>query len=150
LNSQDLPVTTVAVAPDGASVPTPIDWRPWNEALAMINLVAGNQIVEAAHAIDDEIWPVHQQIKRGWVPDGGWPRQRDLIEVRRQDFVNIARRRLAPRGVPLRRMGGRPAADDPFWQFRRSYFLTGNNASGITAKPDEPSSAGPSSGSQGQ
>jgi hypothetical protein len=93
----------------------------WNEALARINLVTADEIVEAAHAIDDEIWPNHQQIKRGWIPEGGWPRQRDRIEARRQAFVNIAGRHLAAPGPPLRRLSGRPPADDPFWQFRRSY-----------------------------
>lgn len=42
-----------------------MDWKAWNEALAMIVLVADHQIVEAAQAIDAQIWPVHQQIKRG-------------------------------------------------------------------------------------
>jgi hypothetical protein len=112
----------IASAPDGANVPTPMDWRPWNEALAMIDLVAEHQIVEAAHAIDAQIWPVHQQLKRGWLPDGGWLAVRDPIEARRQDFVNIARRRLAAPGPPLRRLTGRPASDDPMWEFRRSFF----------------------------
>lgn len=100
-----------------------MDWKPWNEALAMIALVADYDIVEVAQAIDAQIWPVHQQIKRGWRPDGGWFSMRDAIETRRQDFVNIARQRLAAPGPPLRRLSGRPAADDPFWEFRRSYFL---------------------------
>jgi hypothetical protein len=34
--------------------------------------------------------------------------------------VNIARKHLAPPGPLLRRLTGRPVADDPFWQFRRS------------------------------
>ena len=85
----------VPPAADGARVPTTLDWKPWNEALAMIALVADYDIVEAAQAIDAQIWPVHQQIKRGWSPDGGWFSLRDAIETRRQDFVNIARERLA-------------------------------------------------------
>jgi hypothetical protein len=109
-------------APDGLSVPTSMDWKAWNEALAMISLVGDHRIVEAAQAIDAQIWPVHQQIKRGWSPAGGWPQMREPIDARRQDFVNIARQHLAPPGPPLRRITGRPAADDPFWQFRRSYF----------------------------
>jgi hypothetical protein len=109
-------------SPDGANVPTPMDWRPWNEALAMVSLVGGYEIVEAAVAIDVQMWPVHQQIKRGWAPEGGWPSLRDPIEARRQDFVNIARKHLAPPGPPLKRLTGRPATDDPFWELRRSYF----------------------------
>ena len=109
-------------APDGVRVPTSMDWKPWNEALAMVNLVAAHDIVEAAHAIDAEFWPVHQQIKRGWPKEGDWYGLRSPIEARRQDFVNIARRHLAPPGTPLRRLTGRPADDDPFWLLRRSYF----------------------------
>jgi hypothetical protein len=54
---------TIEVAPDGSIVPSLMDWRPWNEALAMVCLVADHDIVEAAQAIDEEIWPVHQRIK---------------------------------------------------------------------------------------
>jgi hypothetical protein len=91
------PVEPVA---DGATVPTPMDWKPWNEALAMIVLVADHEIVEAAQAIDAQIWPVHQQIKRGWIPAGGWLKLRDAIEARRERFVNVARKRR-PRRVHL-------------------------------------------------
>ena len=116
----------IQLAPDGACVPTPMDWRAWNEALAMIALVADHDIVEAAQAIDAQIWPVHQQIKRGWVPDGGWFGLRDLIEDRRENFVNLARKHLAASGPPVRRLTARPAPEDPFWEFRRSYFSAGN------------------------
>jgi len=112
----------VEPAPDGAIVPTPMDWKPWNEALAMIVLVADHDIVQAAQAIDERMWPVHQQIKRGWIRDGGWVKLREAIEESRENFVNIARKRLAPPGPPLGRLTGRPAPDDPFWEFRRSYF----------------------------
>lgn len=112
-------------APDGLRVPTPLDWKAWNDALAMISLVGDHRIVEAALAIDAQIWPVHQQIKRGWTAEGGWPRLREPIDACRQDFVNIARKHLAPSGPMLRRLTGRPSADDPFWQFRRSDFVAG-------------------------
>jgi hypothetical protein len=137
-------------APDGANVPTPMDWRPWNEALAMIGLVADHDIVEAAQTIDARIWPVHQQVKRGWSPDGGWLILRDPIEASRQDFVNIARKRLAAPGPPLRRLTGRPPSDDPLWQFRRSYYPPGNSLGvtfGTSAHP-EPENP-PAQGSEG-
>jgi hypothetical protein len=51
--------------PDAQCLPTPIGWKPWNEALAMMNLIADHDIAEAAHAIDAEIWPAHLQIKHG-------------------------------------------------------------------------------------
>jgi hypothetical protein len=37
----------VEPAPDGVRIRTSIDWKPWNEALAMVNLVADHDIVEA-------------------------------------------------------------------------------------------------------
>jgi hypothetical protein len=116
----------VEPAPDGANVPTPMDWKPWNEALAMLVLVAEHDVVEAAQAIDERMWPVHQQIKRGWIPAGGWVKLREAIEESRENFVSVARKRLAPPGPPLERLTGRPAPDDPFWEFRRSYFLPDN------------------------
>jgi hypothetical protein len=119
---------------DGANGPTPIDWRPWNGALSMIDLVADHAIVEAAHAIDEQVWLAHQKVKRGWVADGEWMAAREPIEARLQDFVNIARSRLAVKGPPLHRLTGRPSHDSPVWNFRRSYFSgdgqnAGNNRS---------------------
>ncbi|WP_146087405.1 hypothetical protein [Thermomonospora echinospora] len=102
-----------------AGLPTLIDWRPWNEALAMVNLVADHDIVEAAHAIDMEMWPVHLKIKAGMTREGDWFGLRDKIESRRRDFVNVARGRLASAGPPLRRLTGRPTPDDPVWELRR-------------------------------
>ncbi len=126
----------IEVAPDGSPVPTVMDWRPWNEALAMISLVANYDIVEAAQAIDAELWPVHIQIKRGWTGDGDWPRLRNPIEARRQDFVNIARKHFAASGPALRRLTGRPAADDPFWNLRRSDFSLDSTDRIEQASPD--------------
>src|SRR5450755_2270322 len=113
---------TIEVAPDGSIVPSLMDWRPWNEALAMVCLVADHDIVEAAQAIDEEIWPVHQRIKRGWAVEGDWQKLQLPIEARREDFVNVARRRLAASGPPLRRITGKPPADDPRRRYRRSDF----------------------------
>jgi hypothetical protein len=89
----------------------------------MVDLVADHEIVEAAQAIDAQIWRIHQLVKRGWMPGGGWFELRDSVEARRQDFVNIARRRLSASGPPLRRLTGRLSSGDPVWMMRRSYFL---------------------------
>jgi hypothetical protein len=144
-------------APDGIRIPTPLDWKAWNEALAMISLVGDHRVVEAALAIDAQIWPVHQQIKRGWSAEGEWPRLREPIDACRQDFVNIARKHLAPPGPLLRRLTGRPVADDPFWQFRRSDFApreqrqaavpsaTGAAAVVSATRPQSPPEADPGS-----
>jgi hypothetical protein len=88
----------------------------------MVNLVADHGIVAAAQAVDAAFWPVHQQVKRGWTREGDWYKLRSSIEERRRDFVNIAPKHLAPSGIPLQRLTGRPPDDDPFWELRRSYF----------------------------
>lgn len=117
----------IECAPDGTRVPSTMDWRPWNEALAVLSLVATGEIAEKAYAIDAELWPAHQVIKRGWITYADWREFRDVIDARRRDFVNAARRQLASPGSPLHRITGRPAADDPFWQLRRSYFSADDN-----------------------
>jgi hypothetical protein len=128
-------------APDGARIPTSIDWKAWNEALAMVALIADHAIFEAALAIDAQIWPVHQQIKRGWLPEGGWIVLRESIDLRRHDFVNVARKHLAAPGPPVRRLTGRPSSNDPFWEFRRSYFSPEGSAEeeqGVPTAGEEP------------
>jgi hypothetical protein len=117
-----LSIQRVEATPDGSSLPSMINWQPWNEALAMICLVADHDIVEAAQAIDAEIWPVHQVVKRGWTVDADWPRLQRPIEARREEFVNVARRRFAASGPSVSRITGKPAPNDPRWQFRRSDF----------------------------
>jgi hypothetical protein len=103
-------------------VPTSLDWKPWNEALAMISLVADHDIVDAALAIDAEFWPVHLKIKRGLAGEEDWRDLRDPIEAKRKDFVNVARQHLAPPGPLLRRLTARPAAGDPIWKPSRPHL----------------------------
>jgi hypothetical protein len=127
-------------APDGARIPTSIDWKAWNEALAMVALIADQAIFEAALAIDAQIWPVHQ-IKRGWLPEGGWFVLRDSIDLRGHDFANVASKHLAAPGPPVRRLTGRPSSNDPFWEFRRSYFSPDGYAEqeqGVPTAGEEP------------
>ncbi|MFF0523474.1 hypothetical protein ACFYTC_32640 [Actinomadura nitritigenes] len=114
----------VPVADEGVCIPTPIDWRLWNEALATVALIANHKIVKAAQEIDSAFWPAGLQVARGWTSDGDWFRLRDGIEGKRRDFVNIAREQLATSGPPLRRLTGGPDSDDPIWRLRRSYFST--------------------------
>ncbi|MFI1401154.1 hypothetical protein [Streptomyces sp. NPDC020681] len=92
-----------------------IDWRPWNDALAMVSLVADHDIAEAAHAIDEQIWRSHRALVRDRSTQGQWFALRDDIEDRRRSFTEIARRRLAVPGPVPRRLHGRPDTDDPMW-----------------------------------
>ncbi|MET9652163.1 hypothetical protein ABZZ44_18120 [Streptomyces sp. NPDC006460] len=101
--------------PQGVVLPTTIDWRPWNEALSMVNLVADKDIAEAAHALDEQIWRLHTMVKRGLTPEENWLVLRSGIESAQNDFITVARRRLSRAGDPLQRFSGRPAPDDPIW-----------------------------------
>lgn len=97
--------------PQGVVVATSIDWRPWNEALSMVNLVADKDIAEAAHALDEQIWRVHIAVKRGLAPDEDWFALRSRIIAAQGDFITVSRRRLPLTGDPLPRLSGRPAPD---------------------------------------
>lgn len=111
---------------DSASVDSAVlsrfDWKPWNEALAMVSLVAPVAVVNAAHAIDDEVWQLSTRMKAGEMTDDEWLRRRDLVESRRRAFVNEARKELAPASSEssIPRLSGRPSADDPLWSRRRT------------------------------
>ncbi|MGW3284763.1 hypothetical protein ACWDR3_08980 [Streptomyces sp. NPDC001002] len=99
--------------PDGAL--TAIDWRPWNDALAMVSLVADYDIAHAAHAIDEQIWRTHLTLVRETSTQERWFELRDLVEGRRQSFAGVARRRLAVPGPVPSRLHGRPDPHDPVW-----------------------------------
>jgi hypothetical protein len=92
-----------------------IDWRPWNDALAMVSLVADHEIAHAAHAIDDQIWRSHIALVREVSTQQHWFELRDLVEERRRSFTEVARRRLAVPGPVPRRLHGRPGPHDPVW-----------------------------------
>jgi hypothetical protein len=48
MRAAELDGRQVEPAPDGVRIRSPIDWKPWNEALAMVNLVADHEIVVVA------------------------------------------------------------------------------------------------------
>lgn len=95
------------------------DWRTWNEALAELSLVADHNIVEAANALDEEIWRVHLELKRGPSTPDNWFALRERVEATRLAFNEQVRQQLTSPGPPLRRLTGRPAPDDPVWDSPR-------------------------------
>lgn len=101
--------------PQGIVVPTTIDWRPWNEALNMVNLVADKDIAEAALALDEQIWRAHIVVRRGLTPDEHWLTLRSRIITAQGGFITASRRRFSLTGEPLPRLSGKPAPDDPVW-----------------------------------
>jgi hypothetical protein len=101
--------------PQGVLIPTSVDRRPWNEAISMVNLVADQDIVETAHALDEQIWRMHIAIRRGPTTAEGWVVLRSRVESVQRHFVTVARRRLSVAGDGLRRLSGRPEPADPVW-----------------------------------
>ncbi|ANP51631.1 hypothetical protein AVL59_20325 [Streptomyces griseochromogenes] len=96
-------------------LPTAVDWRPWNEALSMVNLVADTDITAAAHALDEQLWRLHIIVKRGLTPEEDWLVLRGRVVSAQNNFISVARRELSLAGDPLQRFSGRPAPDDPIW-----------------------------------
>ncbi|MFD3941112.1 hypothetical protein ACFWSF_40655 [Streptomyces sp. NPDC058611] len=84
-------------APQGVVLPTTVDWRPWNEALSMVNLLADKDIAEAAHALDEQIWRLHTMVKRGLTAEEDWLALRTSVESAQNNFITVARRRLSVR-----------------------------------------------------
>ncbi|WP_162795826.1 hypothetical protein [Nonomuraea lactucae] len=130
-------------SPPGTA-PAALDWRPWNEALAMVNLIGAKEIVEAAHTIDTVIWRIHIQVKAGLATGAEWFPMRDRIEAQRREFVNVVRRHLAAH-EPLASLGGRPASDDPIWDSHWRRAVVPDEKAGqqqaVTSRP-EPNSEG--------
>lgn len=123
---------------EGALLPHGIDFAAWNDALSMVGLVADHDVAEAARTIDSKIWPAHLQVNRGWASDDDWFRLRNSIDAMRVDFVNIARKRFAAPGPPLRNLTGRPPADDPIWELRRSHFSASLSPTPTSEDGDSP------------
>ncbi|MBO0654058.1 hypothetical protein J1792_15135 [Streptomyces triculaminicus] len=101
--------------PQGTVVPTTVDWDPWNEALSLVNVVADREIVEAAHALDEQLWRLHIMVRRGLTPEENWLDLQARVTAARADLILTARRRLSIAGDSLPRLSGRPAPDDPIW-----------------------------------
>jgi hypothetical protein len=101
--------------PQGVAVPTTIDWRPWNQALNMINLTAGTDIVDAAHHLDEQVWRAHLAIRRGQRSNEDMMALREPIYEAQRAFINTARQHLTHAMTPLRRLNGKPASGDPIW-----------------------------------
>ncbi|MFK0114176.1 hypothetical protein [Streptomyces sp. NPDC091217] len=112
-------IALARLARDAAGSPisvSNVDWRPWNDALAMVSLVADHDVADAAHAIDEQIWMAHLTLTRRTSAPDQWFALRDAVEDRRKSFTEIARRRLDVPGPVPRRLHGRPDTNDPIWE----------------------------------
>ncbi|MER6318490.1 hypothetical protein ABT237_32685 [Streptomyces sp. NPDC001581] len=115
IDLSDMEASRPDAVPQGVVLPTAIDWRPWNEALSMVNLVADKDIAEAAHSLDEQIWRLHTIVKRGLGPEENWLVLRSRVVAAQNHFITVAREQLSLAGQPLERFSGRPDPDDPIW-----------------------------------
>jgi hypothetical protein len=92
-----------------------VDWKEWEEALGVLNLLADHLIVESGHKLDHVLWEVSVGVRRGRVTWDTWAESRDSLDAARLDFVNVARSSLGRGNRPLLALGGRPTRSDPVW-----------------------------------
>jgi hypothetical protein len=91
-----------------------LDWAPFNQALTAVSLICTSNVIEAAYDLDAAVWRAHRAARNG-VDDSPWLDVLDVIEVRRRDFIDKARRQLAPRATTPTVLSGRPHRNDPMW-----------------------------------
>jgi hypothetical protein len=89
---------------------------PWNQALAVLTLVADHRIVAAAHRIDAVFREESRRVARGALEGPKWFEARDRMETARLDFVNTARLLLARPGSKLHRLSGRLEPSEAVWE----------------------------------
>lgn len=87
------------------------DWTPWNEAMAVIQLVGLSEMAVEVHKMDKVFWESSSSIDHGQVTDDeAWATIRDAMEGARLRFTNAARRKLVGGSEPLSRLAWRPPA----------------------------------------
>ena len=86
-----------------------VDWMPWNEALAMLCLVASPDLVRLSQEMDAAMWRASTGVARGRVrTDEDWDQFREALELTRLTFINAARREIAKDGTIIERLVSRP------------------------------------------
>lgn len=87
-----------------------LDWVPWTEALAVIDLVGHPSVVEAAHALDDATKKASYAARSQSTAEAkDWDPIREPLEAARLSFINAARATLLVNQQPLARQDPRPA-----------------------------------------
>jgi hypothetical protein len=82
-----------------------VDWNPWNQALALISLVATPAAIAAAEKMDAKFWLSTSRMESlGGFDEASWSEiVQDLRSVR-LDFINIAREKIVGVRHGLERM----------------------------------------------
>jgi hypothetical protein len=94
----------------GKHRPIKVDWNPWNEALAIISIVAEREVTDAANRVDEFFWTTSLEIGDLRVAGKRWFELRREAESRRLEFINISRRVIGRSGPSLEQILGRPSS----------------------------------------
>jgi hypothetical protein len=92
-----------------------IDWSDWNRNLAVISMIAPNEIARQAVVVDEAMWRLSLRKRRGYLDVPDWAQLRGALEEAILRFVNLARSEQGGLGADLNRLIGRPAPADPIW-----------------------------------
>jgi hypothetical protein len=87
-------------------------WSEWNQAIAMVALVATKPVAAASSEMDAVYWRYARPRGREGV---SWDAARKQLDEVRTSFVNAARFELQRTKAKLDGVGGRPPAGDPIW-----------------------------------
>jgi hypothetical protein len=86
---------------------------PWNEAIAIINLVGHKDMTAAAHRMDEVFWKSNASIQRSEISnDEAWAAIRDDMEASRLAFINAARLHLLGSHDRIPRLLARPSSSE--------------------------------------
>ena len=91
------------------------DWSDWNRNLAVISMIAPEEVARQAVAVDEAKWQLSLRKRRGLLDVSDWQRLRGALDEAVLRFVNLARSEQGGLGADLNRLVGRPAPADPIW-----------------------------------
>ena len=116
--TDELHIVYIALAELRRGTRKDLDWAPFNQALTAVSLICDSRVIEAAYRLDGAVWRAHRAIRGGIAGDAEWSNIREPVESSRRDFIESARRQLAPRSTTPNVLSGRPPDDDPIWMAR--------------------------------
>ena len=97
-----------------------LDWRPWNEAVTILSLVADQKVVLVTQRIDNILWDVCIKLRDGDTAGLSWLALRSDIESAVRDFINLSRIQFGHGGMSVEYFHGRPGIEDGIWPGWRS------------------------------
>jgi hypothetical protein len=94
-------------------------WVKWNRALTGVSFVCAQSVVEAAYALDEQMWRADWAIRGGQTGQQAWLQLRRPLDAAHAALVQAIRRQTNRRFGRELRTSGRPLDADPMWQMRQ-------------------------------